>query len=56
MGTVYLHFARELVFAVSTVNTIVKDTALIKEHMKGTAVMKSLITTKKCEGVRCKSY
>jgi hypothetical protein len=42
--------SRELVFAVSTVNAIVKDATRIKEHVKGTAMMKSTIITKKHEG------
>jgi hypothetical protein len=37
-------------FAVPTVNTIVKDGAHIKEHVKGMAVMKSVIITKNHEG------
>jgi hypothetical protein len=42
--------SRELGFAVSTVNTIVKDAARIKEHVKGTAMLNSTIITKKREG------
>jgi hypothetical protein len=42
--------ARELSLAVSTVNTIVKDAFRIKEHVKGTACMKSTIITKRREG------
>jgi transposase-like protein len=42
--------SRELGFAVSTVNTIVKDAARIKEHVKGTAMLKSTIITMKREG------
>jgi transposase-like protein len=42
--------ARELGFAVSTVNTIVKDAARIKEHAKRTSTMKTTIITKKREG------
>jgi hypothetical protein len=41
--------ACELGFAVSTVNTIVKDTACIKDHVKAMTLMKSTIITKKCE-------
>jgi hypothetical protein len=32
-------------------NTIMKDAACIKEHVKGTAMMKSMIITKKFAGL-----
>jgi hypothetical protein len=38
--------AHELSFVASIVNTMVKDAACIKEHVKGTAKMKSMITEK----------
>jgi hypothetical protein len=38
--------AREVSLAVPTVNTIVKDASRIKEHVKGTACMKSKIITR----------
>nr|XP_023694244.1 tigger transposable element-derived protein 1-like [Paramormyrops kingsleyae] len=42
--------AREFGLANSTVNTIVKDAARIKQHVKGTACLKSTIITKRREG------
>jgi hypothetical protein len=49
-GQSLLAIARELSRAVSTVNTIVKDAFRIKEHVKGTALMKSTIITKRRGG------
>uniref|UniRef100_A0A8C9SKK2 HTH CENPB-type domain-containing protein n=1 Tax=Scleropages formosus TaxID=113540 RepID=A0A8C9SKK2_SCLFO len=42
--------ARELGLSVSTVNTIVKNAARIKEHVKGCAPLKSTIITKQRSG------
>nr|XP_023648729.1 tigger transposable element-derived protein 1-like isoform X2 [Paramormyrops kingsleyae] len=42
--------AREFGLAVSTINTIVKDAARIKQHVRRAACLKSTIITKKREG------
>jgi hypothetical protein len=39
-------------FVVSSVNTIAKDAALVKEHVKETAMEKTVIITKKHKGAR----
>lgn len=42
--------SRELGFAASTVSTILKDSARIKEHVRGSAPLKSTVITKKRSG------
>jgi hypothetical protein len=42
--------ARDLGFALSTVNTTKRDAAHMPEHVKGMIMMKSMITTNKREG------
>jgi hypothetical protein len=48
-GTSSSEIASELGFVIYTVNTIVNNAALMKGHVKGMAMMKSVIT-EKCEG------
>jgi hypothetical protein len=45
-GQILFTTALEHGFPVSTVNTIMKDAARIKEHMKGTAMIKLMKITK----------
>ena len=49
-GQTITSIAHELGYAPSTINTIVKDAACIREHAEGTATMKATIITKKREG------
>jgi hypothetical protein len=50
-GQILSTTALELGFSVSTVNTIMKDAAHIKEHVKITAMIMLMIITKRCKGV-----
>jgi transposase-like protein len=48
-GQTITSIARELGYAPSTINTIVKDAVCIRDHAKGTATIKATIITKRRE-------